>query len=142
MLFQKDITIPKDTTEADPTIETLKIAKGIITKIMVRPRAGHSYLAHLTIRHHEHQIAPSTEKMSLSGDFFPIDWEEYYESFQPPFELKLTGWNSDDTFAHTFSVYVVILPRRAIVSLAIVDAIKNLFSLLSPTRIFTRTKKE
>lgn len=138
MLFQKDIVIPASTTEADPVIETLKIAKGIISKIMIRPRAGHRYLAHLTVRYHESQIAPSTEKMDLAGDFFPIDWEEYYEVYQPPFELKLTGWNDDDTFSHTFTVYVVILPRKAILPLAIVDSISSLFSFLNPVRIFTQ----
>jgi hypothetical protein len=140
MLFQADITIPASTTQASPTTETLKIAHGIITKIMVRPRPGHAALAHLVILHHEHQIAPSTEGMSFSGDTFPIDWEEYYESYQPPYELKLKGWNDDDTYPHTFTVFVVVLPRKAIMALAIVDAIKGMFGLLSPRRIFTRSE--
>lgn len=137
MLFQASITIPKNTTQASPTTEILEIAKGIITKIMVRPRPGHAALAHLVIRHHEHQIAPSTENMDLHGDQWPIDWEEYYESYQPPFELKLEGWNDDDTYPHTFDVYVAILPRKAIIALAIVDAITSVFGLLTPKRIFT-----
>ncbi|GAH83943.1 unnamed protein product, partial [marine sediment metagenome] len=110
---------------------------GIITKIMVRPRPGHAALAHLVIRHHETQIAPSTEKMDFAGDAFPIDWEEYYESYQPPYELKLVGWNEDDTYPHTFTVYVAVLPRKAIVAYAVVDAIKGVLGMLSPKRIFT-----
>ena len=137
MLFQGTITIPKNTTQAAPTEVILKIALGIITKIMVRPRPGHAGLAHLVILHHEHQIAPSTEGMDFSGDTFPIDWEEYYESYQPPYELKLKGWNTDDTYPHTFDVFVAILPRKAVLALAIVDAIKSVFGLLSPKRIFT-----
>ena len=139
MLFQASITIPKNTLSTSPTNVILKIALGIVTKIMVRPRPGHAGLAHLVIRHHEHQIAPSTEGMSFSGDTFPIDWEEYYESYQPPYELKLQGWNLDDTYPHTFDVFVAILPRRAIIALAIVDAIKSAFGMLSPKRIFTRS---
>jgi len=138
MLFQASITIPKSTTKASPTTETLKIAHGIITKFMVRPRPGHASLAHLIIRHHEHQIAPSTEDMDLHGDAAPIDWEEYYESYQPPYELKLEGWNDSVTFSHTFDVFVAILPRKAILALAVVDAIKGAFGMLSPKRIFTR----
>jgi len=139
MLFEASITIPKNTTQADPTEATLKIAHGIITKIMVRPRPGHTALAHCVILHHEHQIAPSTEMMELHGDTFPIDWEEYYESYQPPYELKIKGWNDDDTYPHTFDVYVAILPRKAILALAVVDAIKGVFGMLSPKRIFTRS---
>lgn len=137
MLFQATITIPKNTTSASPEEAILKIAHGIITKIMVRPRPGHAALAHLIILHHEHQIAPSTEGMDLSGDAPPIDWEEYYESYQPPYELKLKGWNEDDTYPHTFDVFVAILPRKAVLALALVDAIKGLFGLLSPKRLFT-----
>jgi len=137
MLFQASITIPKNTTQVSPTTAILKIAHGIITKIMVRPRPGHAALAHLIILHHEHQIAPSTENMDLHGDASPIDWEEYYESYQPPYELKLKGWNTDDTYPHTIDVMVAILPRKAILALAVVDAFKSLFGLLSPKRIFT-----
>lgn len=139
MLFEASITIPKNTTQSSPASVTLKIAHGIITKIMVRPRPGHAALAHVVILHHEHQIAPSTENMDFSGDTFPIDWEEYYESYQPPYELKLKGWNDDDTYPHTFDVFVAILPRKAILAIAIVDAIRNLFGVLSPKRIFTRS---
>jgi len=141
MLFETSITIPKDMAETDPVVETLKIAHGIVTKIMVRPRAGHHALAHLVILHHEHQIAPSTEKMDIHGDKFPIDWEEYYESYQPPYELKIKGWNEDDTYQHSFDIFVVVLPRKAIVTYAIVDAIKGMFSMLSPKRIFTRKEE-
>ena len=137
MLFQASITIPKNTTQLSPTVVVLKIAHGIITKIMVRPRPGHASLAHLVILHHEHQIAPSTENMDLHGDAAAIDWEEYYESYQPPYELKLKGWNDSTLYSHTFDVFVAILPRKAILALAIVDAIKSIFGMLSPKRIFT-----
>jgi len=140
MLFQASITIPKNTTEVNATIAMLPIAQGIITKIMVRPRPGHAALAHLVILHHEHHIAPSTGSMDFHGDTFPIDWEEYYESYQPAYELKLKGWNEDDTYPHTFDVFVAVLPRRAIIALAIVDALKGVFGMLSPKRIFTRSE--
>jgi len=137
MLFQASITIPKNTLQAAPTVVMLGIAHGIITRMMVRPRPGHAALAHCVILHHEHQIAPSTENMDFAGDTFPIDWEEYYESYQPPYELKIKGWNEDDTYPHTFDVFVAVLPRKAIIATAIVDALKGFFGMLSPRRIFT-----
>lgn len=137
MLFEASITIPASTTSTSPTTVMLRIAHGIITKIMVRPRPGHAALAHCVILHHEHQIAPSTENMDFAGDTFPIDWEEYYENYQPPYELKIKGWNDDDTYPHTFDIFVAVLPRKAVLALALVDAIKGLFGFLSPRRIFT-----
>ena len=137
MLFEASITMPKSTLSTAPTEVILHIAHGIITKIMVRPRPGHAGLAHCVILHHEHQIAPSTENMDFSGDTFPIDWEEYYESYQPPYELKIKGWNDDDTYPHTFDIFVAILPRKGIIATAIADAIRELFSLTTIKRIFT-----
>lgn len=137
MLFEASITIPKSTTRDDPTEVILKIAHGIITKIMVRPRPGHSSVAHCVILHHEHQIAPSTENMDLHGDAHPIDWEEYYESYQPPYELKIKGWNTSNKYSHTFDIYVAVLPRKALAPASIADAIKGVFGMLSPKRIFT-----
>ena len=137
MLFEASITIPKDKAATDPTIATIKIAHGIITKIMVRPRPGHAALAHCVILHHEHQIAPSTEGMDFAGDTFPIDWEEYYESYQPPYELKIKGWNDSTKYSHTFDIFVAILPRKAVLALSIVDAIKGVLGIFSSRRIFT-----
>jgi len=141
MLFETSITIPKSTASTAPTTVMLGIAHGIITKIMVRPRPGHHGLAHCVILHHEHQIAPSTENMDFAGDQAPIDWEEYHESYQPPYELKIKGWNDDDTWPHTFDVFVAILPRKAILALAIVDALKGFFGMMSPRRIFSRKEE-
>jgi hypothetical protein len=137
MLFETSITIPKSTASTAPTTVILGIAHGIITKIMVRPRPGHAALAHCVILHHEHQIAPSTENMEFHGDTFPIDWEEYYEVYQPPYELKIEGWNDDDAYAHTFDILVAILPRKGIIATAVSDALTNILSIFSPKRIFT-----
>jgi hypothetical protein len=115
----------------------LGIAHGIISKIMVRPRPGHAALAHCIILHHEHQIAPSTETMEFHGDTFPIDWEEYYECYQPPYELKIKGWNEDDTYPHTFDIFVAVLPRKGIIATAVSDALSNIMGFFSPKRIFT-----
>ena len=137
MLFEASITIPANTASNAPTTVIMGIAHGIISKIMVRPRPGHAGLAHCIIRHHEHQIAPSTENMDFAGDTFPIDWEEYYESYQPPYDLKILGWNEDDTYEHTFDIFVAVLPRKGIIATAVSDAISNLLSIFSPKRIFT-----
>jgi len=142
VLFETSITIPANTASTDPTVVILKIAHGIITKIMVRPRPGHAALAHCIILHHEHQIAPSTENMDFAGDTFPIDWEEYYESYQPPYELKIKGWNEDDTYQHTFDIFVAVLPRKGIIATAVSDAISNILRIFSPKRIFTGGSRE
>lgn len=106
MLFECSIIIPKETPSTTPTEEILRITNGIINKFSVCPRPGHAGLAHCVILYREHQIAPSTEGMEMHGDTFPIEWSEEITIDQPPYELKILGWNEDDTYEHTFDIYV------------------------------------
>ncbi len=131
MLFEVSITIPPNTDSNDPEEVILPIGRGIITKFMVRPRPGHAALAHCVILYHEHQIAPSTEGMDFAGDTFPIDWEEQLDIDQPPYELKFKGWNEDDTYPHTFDIFVVMLPAEVVSQQsALVTGLKKFLSLV------------
>lgn len=141
MLFTADVLVETDHTVSNKKEQTIKIAHGIITLISVFHPSGCHRQVHTVLLHHEHQIAPSTENMTMAGDGIPIEWDEYYESYQPPYELKIKAWGVDCTYEHTATIRVVVLPRKAIVALAIVDAIKGMFSLLSPKRIFLRKEE-
>lgn len=142
MLFTAEVTVETDNTVSNKKEQLLRIAHGIITRVSVLHPPGCNGLVHCILLHHEHQIAPSTEGMSMTGNGVPIAWEEYYESYQPPYELKIKGWGVDCDYDHTVTVRVVVLPRRAIIALSIVDAIKSAFGILMPRRIFTRELKE
>lgn len=137
MLFTWDINLPKNTPFASPVTLDLHLAQGIITWFSIFFPPGCARLAHCTIHHYSKQIVPSVEGMDLSGDTFPIAWTDYYEMYAEPYLLKFTGWNEDDTYPHKVTVRIAILPRKAVLALAIVDAIKSVFSLLSPKRLFT-----
>ena len=126
MIFSRDITIDASTTEASPKVVEFGVSKGVITKFMIRPRAGHKSLAHCVIMYHDHTIAPTSKGMDLHGDNDPIDWEDNIPLNQPPFTLKLVGWNEDDTYPHTFNVIVVIIPKRLLMANIIREAITTL----------------
>ena len=138
MLFTRDIEVTYNTLKSDPKEDIIKIAHGVITWLSVYFPPGCNGMVDCAILHHEHQIAPSTEGMTMTGNGIPIAWDEYYESYQPPYELKVKLWSPDTRYNHTVTIQVAVLPRKAIVALAIVDAIKNLFGMFSPKRIFTK----
>lgn len=137
MLFTANVLVETDHTESAKKEQILKIAHGIVTWASVLFPPGCAGLVHCVVLHHEHQIFPSTENMDLIGDGFPIEWNEYYECYQPPYELKIKAWGVSCSYDHIITVKVAILPRKAIIALAIVDAIKGVFGMLSPKRIFT-----
>jgi len=152
MLFAEEIVVPKNTTRDSPVIRQMFLASGIITWFSVLFPPGCAGLAHCAIYHQNHQIVPSkvttTTRVSpagvtvyeirdLSGDTFPIAWNDYYELYGVPYMLEARCWNQDDTYPHTITIRITVLPRKAILALAIVDAIKGAFGVLSPRRIFT-----
>jgi len=135
MLFEEHITVETTHTIDNKKEQVIQIAHGIVTWVSVLFPSGCHGMVHCTIFHHEHQIAPSTEGMSIIGDRIPIEWTEYYESYQPPYEFKIKAWGVDCLYDHVITVRVAILPRKAIIAITVVDAIKSLFGMLSPTRI-------
>jgi len=142
MLFTKSFTIKTTHIEASPLVDTIGIANGIITFVSIWMPPGCHGLVYCKLKHHEHTVFPSTEDMFLMCDGFPLEWNEYYESYQPPYELKFVGWGFGCVNDHVVTVRIAVLPRKAVLALAIVDAIKSAFGMLSPRRIFTRAGKK
>jgi len=139
MLFTKSFTIKTTDLEANPMSGIIPIAHGIITFVSVWMPPGCHGLVYCKLKHHEHTVFPSTEDMFLMTDGYPVEWNEYYESYQPPYELKFVGWSYLTTYDHVVTVRIAVLPRKAVLALAIVDAIKGILGTLSPKRIFTRS---
>jgi len=142
MLFTKSFTVTTDHTEASPLVDTIKIAHGIIDWVGIWMPKGCHGLVYCKLKHHEHTVFPSTEDMKILADGFLLGWKEYYESYQPPYELKFVGWSYLCTYAHVVTVFITVLPRKAVLALAVVDAVKGALGALSPKRIFTLGPKE
>lgn len=137
MLFSWAINVPSNTTEAVPIRQTLSLAHGIISWVSVSFPPGCHGMVNCEIHHYSHQIFPSVEDMELAGDAFPIEWNEYYEMYAEPYELRATLWSPGTSYDHVVTIKIAILPRKAIIALAMVEAIKSIFSKLSPRRILT-----
>lgn len=112
MLFTKDIEVTANKLASSPKEDIITIAHGIITWLSVTFPSGCNGMVHCVLLHHEHQIAPSTEGMTMKGNRTPIEWNEFYESYQPPYELKARLWSPGTSYAHTVTIRVAVLPRR------------------------------
>ena len=134
------MTVAANTSEANAVEETIDLSHGIITRVIFRPRPGHSALLHCRVFHRRHQIFPDNADDDLHGDTFPVEWEEWYEMFEKPFTLTILAWNDDDTYPHTFDIAFAVLPKMAAFPYAIAKAISNLAGILSPRRLFSGGK--
>lgn len=139
MLYAWDILVPVGRLEANPVETALLLSHGIITQYSILFPPGCTGEVHCRIFHHEHQIVPSRNTQSLLGDTFPIEWNDYYEMYEPPHDLLARCWNDDPLYPHTVTIRIAVLPRKAIIAHQITDTLKALLGKLSPARIFTRS---
>jgi len=136
MWYDKEITVTAGMTEANATPTVVKVTHGVITRVSFRPRPGHSALLHCKVYYHEHQLWPVSREEDLHGDKFPIEWDDYEEIFTEPYELKIVAWNEDDTYPHTFDIGWALLPERIVAPVNWGKVMSDIFSLLSPRRLF------
>ena len=88
VIYSFPITVLTTHTKTVPSETTLKLTHGIIHRVVVEFPAGCRGLVHCTLWYQEHQIIPLNSDSSLSGDTFPVDFEEYLEMTQGPFVVK------------------------------------------------------
>jgi len=137
MLYNWIITVPKNTPRTAPVEVRLSLSIGIVTWYSVVFPSGCAGLVHCKIYHREHQIVPSKDDQDLSGDTFPIEWTDYYELYERPADFLARCWNEDDTYEHNVTIRIAVVPRRAVVPLAIADALSRLSPVGFVKRIFT-----
>ena len=110
MLYEFKLTIPSNTPKSSPLRERVELTRGVIHKVELEFPPGCLGLVHVIIRHFEHQIFPTNRDGDFASDNHVISFPEYYELAYPPYVLTLEGWNEDDTYSHTVTVRIGVLP--------------------------------
>jgi len=112
MNFNYELEIPANTAESSPEKLMMNLTFGILTKVYVIVPTGHAGLAHLKIMYHESQLYPLPPSTEYHGDGNEISFEDRQPIFINPYELKAIGWNTDDTYAHSFLMnFTITLPE-------------------------------
>lgn len=103
-------TVPKNTAEESPYEQRLPVTGGILHQVSVVIPPGHAGLTGVAIDQGLHQIAPTNQNEWFKGDDVPYKYDEYVELPPDTRELVLRGFNTDDTYDHSFVIAVGILP--------------------------------
>lgn len=114
MFYDYSLTIPANTTEASPTEQEINLTHGVIHRLEVEFPPGCAGLAHLVIDRFGHQLWPTNPESSFASDAHIIGFNEYHELFESPYELRLRGWNEDDSYPHEITVRIGILPEKVL----------------------------
>ena len=147
MNFNYELEIPADTSESSPEKLMMKLTFGILTKVYIIIPTGHAGLAHLKIMYHESQLYPLPPSTEYHGDGNEISFEERQPIFINPYELKAIGWNTDDTYAHSFLMnFTITLPETLgipAVAPDVLEIVRNLIGaeLIIPPPVVVKPPK-
>ena len=106
------LPIPATTAITSPVTRSLRIPKGDITEVRVIFPVGCADLAHVRIFALDKQIYPSNLGSYYQGDgvFFLI--RDRYPLSEFVQEVKVEGYNEDDTYQHTVTVGITVIPSE------------------------------
>lgn len=125
MIFVAAIETQPNTPQSDPVITPIDIIFGKITQVMVFFPPGVNALAHIKLLWGLRQIFPSNEEGDFAGGDVLIVWPEDIDVNTEPATITAYTWNDDDTYPHTITVHIVIVPAIASPDVASVIAAVN-----------------
>ncbi len=104
------ISTPKETTESNPLITTVKLTKGRLVGGSLYFPSGPAGKLHFIARIGVHQIIPfnTGQNIRLDDCVFPLSLG--IDLLEPPFELICETWNDSTQYAHALTLVLNIEP--------------------------------
>jgi len=112
MFYSFRLTIPANTAKEQAQEKVCKLARGIIHYAEFEFPPGCAGLVHVYVLRGIHQVYPTNPDGDLSSDSYVIPVHDHYPLLTPPYELKFCGWNEDDTYDHTITLRLGLLPEE------------------------------
>ena len=108
MFYSFALVIPANTPQSSPASLSCKLTAGTIERVDIQFPAGCAGLVHVSINHLLHQLAPNNPDGTFSSDGQTISFGEDYPLKAAPYAVTFKGWNDDDTFPHTITLWLSI----------------------------------
>ena len=130
MLYAKHVTFPLGKTEATKTIRHFHINKGWIYRAWVIFPPGCAGLVKIRVLHQGHPIIPINKSDYVKADDYVFELPMYFEVKSEPFRITFEGWNEDETYPHTITLMLLVLPKEVILPIGATEGIMESLSSL------------
>ncbi len=124
MYYAWNFTLAADKTEATKTKAVLYLEKGTIVRCEIMFPAGCCGLVYVHINQALHQVYPKNPEYQYIGNGETIISSDEYEIKETPYQLEFYGWNTDDTYNHTITVRIQLVPAKEILHKVIGEVMK------------------
>ena len=130
MYYAYNLTATKGTTEGTALEEVIKIGPGMIHHFELVFPSGSAGLSHVQIFDELHQVYPTNEGESFTGDNIHHVVKEFYEPEGKTARLTAKYWNTDDTYDHSIIVMFGVLPKWVLLPQVFAHSVKRGFDAL------------
>jgi hypothetical protein len=110
MIYETRLTIPKNTPRTAMVTADILVNPGTVQLVEVEFPNGCCGLAHVVIYYLERQVWPSNPDSDFHGDGVTLSYPENVQLVDPPFIFTARGWSDDDTYPHTPTVRLAVIP--------------------------------
>jgi len=114
MIFEFEITTPKNTSKNTPLETVLQLKPGLIHKLEARFPAGCAGLLHLAIMREVQQVWPTNPLGDFASDGETISYAEEYLLTDSPYQLQAHTWNEDTAYDHALRLRFGIFAPAAV----------------------------
>lgn len=133
MFYNFSDTVPAGTKEEDERYIRMPICKGVVHQVRIISHPGSNGVLYCRIKSGLHQAWPTNpqENFRLSG--VTIDWKDFFEIEDKPYELTLHTWNLSTRFEHEIIVQLGVLPMWIVAPAGlpskVVEGFKRMFGI-------------
>lgn len=107
------------------------INKGWIYRAWIIFPPGCAGLVKVRVEHKGHPIIPVNKSDYVRADNYTFELPMFYEVKTTPYQITFEGWNEDDTYDHTITLMLLVLPKNVILPIGAVEGImKSLSNLI------------
>lgn len=128
MNYELRLSVPKNTPKTAPVEDTLTVHPGVVKEVNILFPSRCAQLAHVQIIRSLQNLWPPYDDMSFTGDGEVVDWEEEYLLDDPPFDFTIRAWNLDDTYPHTVTIRMNVIPLETVTGGGVLKSLVGFFT--------------
>ena len=123
MLYSKSLTFTAGTTEGSAQRLNFIVNKGIISRAWLIFPSGCAGLVKIRVYSESHPIIPVNKSDYIKADDYVFDIPLFFEIKSEPYVVTLEGWNEDETYSHTITLLLLILPKNYVLPVGATEGI-------------------
>ena len=115
MFYEYHLTISPSTPQSTPATLNMPLDFGIIVQVEVEFPPGCYGLAGVRVIEREHQVFPTNDGEWFISDAYVIRFSPTHDLREPPYALRLEGYNDDTIYPHRITVrFAMIRPEKTL----------------------------